>query len=137
MKKYSSFLTSEFSRFLLAGGTAAVVNYISRAILGNYMSFSASIVVAYFLGMTTAFILFRFCVFSTPKQPLKLSKQIPYFFLVNGFAIVQILIVSILVEKYALQSVANLFIRQEIAHFMGLLLPAISSFYGHKYLTYR
>ena len=128
---------SEFGRFLLAGGTAAAANYLSRILFGLWMSFAASIVAAYLVGMVTAYLLFRYCVFPTSDQPPKIKKQLSWFILINIFSAVQILIISILLEKYCLQFVSDLLLRQEMAHFVGITIPMIASYFGHKYLTYR
>ena len=44
-----------FLLFLAAGGSAAVVNVLSRIVLNTMMSYEVAIVFAYGCGMTTAF----------------------------------------------------------------------------------
>src|SRR4030095_7178273 len=53
-----------FVLFVLAGGTAAVVNILSRIALNWVMPYEAAIVAAYLCGMTTAYLLNRHFVFA-------------------------------------------------------------------------
>jgi len=51
---------ARFIGFLAAGGAAAVVNILSRIVLNWAMPYELAIVVAYVVGMTTAYLLNRF-----------------------------------------------------------------------------
>ena len=55
--------TKQFLLFIVAGGFAALVNIISRALLSLFMNFSSSVLIAYFIGMVIAFILTKKFVF--------------------------------------------------------------------------
>jgi putative flippase GtrA len=124
-----------FLKFLLASGIAAAVNFFSRMGLGLWMSYSYSIVVAYLFGIITAFILCR-CFIFTPKENSSLQ-QILYFCLVNVVAIAITLVVSLVLYRYVLTFVADQFLREEIAHFIGVCAPAVSSYFGHKHFSFR
>ena len=81
------FDTKEFSRFLLTGGIAAIVNFLSRILFNLWVDFSVSVYLAYIAGMVTAFFLKRHFVFSKGKQPI--SHSIGFFILVNILAYLQ------------------------------------------------
>ncbi len=126
---------NNFVKFLVACGIAAAANFGSRIIFGLYFSYSISIVLAYIVGITTAYVLCRQTVFTSNKN--NRAQEIFYFTAVNGFAILQTLLVSLLLERHGLRFVHDQFIREEIAHFVGICVPAFSSYFGHKYLSFR
>ena len=86
-------MNSEFVRFLLTGGLAAAVNIISRWFLSTVMSFEAAVVVAYLIGMITAFSLARQYVFERSKRHVR--SEAARFVLVNLAALLQVWIVSV------------------------------------------
>ena len=65
----SHFFTKQFLGFLLVGGVAALLHWLSRIMLSNWMSFSSAVVIAYLFGMLTAFILNSFFVFPKSDKP--------------------------------------------------------------------
>ena len=131
-----SFLSNpEFIRFILVGGFAASVNFISRIMLNTVYSFRISIVIAYIIGMITAYILTKFFVFSpSGKHPLK---EFTYFAIVNGVAIIQVWVISVVLAEYFFPSMDLNFYPNEIAHFIGISIPVVTSYYGHKYFSFN
>ena len=123
---------NQFVIFLFTGGIAAMVNFISRIILNFWLSFELSIVLAYMLGMIVAYILFRKVVF---KKEVSILKSSIKFVIVNIVGIVLTYYVS--VGVYALIKDFDLIFNREIAHFIGISVPAITSFIGHKYFSFR
>ena len=51
--------SGEFARFIIVGGIAALVNFLSRIVFSEWMTFPVAIIVAYLVGMLTAYILSR------------------------------------------------------------------------------
>lgn len=125
----------EFLKFLLVGGTAAAVNFCSRIILGQFMTYLSSIIVAYMFGILTAYLLCRQFVFQSKKN--NTTKEVFFFILVNLFAILQTAVISVLLANYAFSGITNILLKEEIAHFIGICVPVISSYFGHKYLSFR
>jgi putative flippase GtrA len=121
--------------FLITGGTAALVNFSSRILYNNWVSFSSAIILAYLTGMVTAFLLAKFLVFKNSRYSLGKSALI--FSVVNMAAIVQTWVVSMGLAFYVLpfMGVTNWVV--EIAHAVGIASPAFTSYLGHKYLTFR
>ena len=58
----------QFFLFILTGGTAALVNFGSRIVFSQWFRFETAVVLAYLIGMTTAFILARAFVFSSSRH---------------------------------------------------------------------
>ena len=121
--------------FLLTGGLAAAVNFGSRILLNRWMSYSAAVVVAYGLGMVTAFVLARLLVFSATSQPIHRSAV--YFVLVNAVAVAQTWAISMLLAYYALPALGVKHYVREMAHAVGIVVPVFTSYLGHKHWSFR
>jgi putative flippase GtrA len=131
----AQFRTSQFLTFLVTGGLAAMVNFASRLLLNQWLSFSTSVVLAYLLGMATAFVLARLFVFKDSKQPVHHS--IAFFVAVNLAAIVQTWGISMLLAYYALPALDIHRFAAEIAHAVGIVVPVFTSYLGHKRWSFR
>ena len=125
---------SEFARFLLVGGIAAAVNFISRIAFSEWVSFRVAIILAYLIGMLTAYILSRTIVFEpSGKHP---GNELFYFSLVNLVAVVQVWLISVGLAEYMFPYLEFTFYPEEIAHLGGLIVPVITSYLGHKYFSF-
>jgi putative flippase GtrA len=124
-----------FVRFVLAGGTAAVVNFGSRILFNQWMSFSAAVILAYIVGMITAFVLTRTLVFGRGQQSTARSAAL--FVLVNLIAAAQTWAISIVMADYALPAMGVTHYIHEIAHAFGVIVPVLTSYVGHKRWSFR
>lgn len=125
----------QFWAFVLVGGLAAAVNWFSRITLsGQGISFEVAVVVAYFFGMATAYLLSRMFVFE--KTGSSLAAEITRFALVNLVALVVVFVVSVTLERWALPAVGWTWRTAEVAHGIGVLSPVVTSYLGHKYFTF-
>ncbi len=125
----------EFSSFLVVGGLAAVVNWFSRiAISAQGVSFEVAVVVAYLLGMVTAYLLSRLFVFE--KSGRSLASEIWRFTLVNLVALVIVWVVSVAFESWILPAIGWTWRPAEVAHGIGVLSPAFTSYLGHRRFTF-
>lgn len=129
------FLSRQFLAFLITGGIAAAANFCSRIVYSTWLSFSIAIILAYFTGMITAFILARIFVFTESGRTLQSSAF--YFALVNIVAVAQTWVISILLARHILPAISVETYALEIAHAVGVIVPVFTSFIGHKYLTFR
>ncbi len=120
--------------FLVAGGIAAAVNFGSRIILSEWMHYVPAIVIAYCLGMVTAFILNRLLVFQKAANALK--HQIAWFVLVNLAAVVQTIAISLVLARWLLPVLGVDFHNETLAHAVGVAVPVVTSYFGHKYLSF-
>jgi putative flippase GtrA len=126
---------SQFIRFIATGGVAAVVNFGSRIVFNQWMSFSAAVCLAYVVGMITAFILARWLVFGAGEQSTHRSATI--FVGVNLFAAAQTWLVSMVLANYVLPAMGVQSHVHEIAHAVGIVIPVFSSYFGHKRWSFR
>ena len=128
-------LDNEFLRFLATGGIAAGVNWLSRIGYSLWLDYSAAIILAYLTGMLAAYILFRLFVFGQPTG--NGYRSIAFYFLVNavGFALTWGL--SMLLAMHLLPALGWQWYPLAVAHGIGVTAPAISSYFGHKYLSFR
>ncbi|WP_369930778.1 GtrA family protein [Xanthomonas sp. NCPPB 2632] len=122
-------------RFVLAGGTSAVVNFVSRIFFNQWMGFSAAVILAYVVGMITAFVLTRTFVFGRGQQSTARSAM--FFFLVNLIAVAQTWAISILMADYALPAMGVTSYVHNIAHAIGVMIPVLTSYIGHKRWSFR
>ncbi|MCK6232458.1 MAG: putative rane protein [Stenotrophomonas indicatrix] len=124
-----------FILFIIASGLAAVANFGSRIALSQLMSYVPAIVLAYLVGMATAFMLNRAYVFKDADKPL--ASQVMWFIAVNALALLQTLIVSLLFSHYIFPWMGLTFHPETLAHALGVIAPAVVSYFGHKHFTFR
>ena len=129
------FQNRQFVLFIITGGAAAFVNIISRILLSLIFAFEIAVLLAYGIGMIIAYILNRRFVFSRTQQSIR--RSFAAFSLVNLLAVLQTLILSSLIRDFLLQSIDSIATIDLIAHITGVLLPILTSFFGHKYLSFR
>jgi len=126
---------TEFLQFLFVGGIAAGINFISRIGFNEFFSYRISIVLAYIVGMIVAFILFKHFVFAKSGQHY--IDEVKGFIIVNIFGIAQVWLISVGFAEYFFPYIKLEFYPNEIAHFIALGVPAISSYFGHKYFSFK
>jgi putative flippase GtrA len=124
-----------FVLFLAAGGTAALVNIGARIVLDAFMPYAAAIVLAYVIGMATAFALNRLFVFEASSNPLR--AQVAWFVAINLAAVAQTLLVSLLLARGLFPWMGMAFHPETMAHVVGVLVPVFTSYLGHARLTFR
>jgi putative flippase GtrA len=130
-----SFLSKEFLGFLITGGIAATVNFLSRIYLNQFYSFSASVFFAYLLGMLTAFILARVFVFNKSSQSI--GRSVVIFSLVNVLGLTQTWLISMGLNYYVLPSFGVDRFVPEISSAIGIIFPVFTSYLGHKYWSFK
>ncbi len=128
-------LRSQFTLFLVVGGTAAAVNFLVRILINQWMSYAWAIIVAFCISLAIAFVLNRLFVFKKSKQSMR--HQATWFVLVNLFALAQTLGVSMLLATEVFPALSFHWHTESVAHMIGIALPLISSYFGHKHLSFR
>jgi putative flippase GtrA len=128
-------IAPQFLRFLVAGGIAAVANFGSRFVLSMFFSFGVAVFLAYLVGMLVAFLLMRGHVFNASQGPL--AQQVTKFIGVNLLAVFQTLAISLLMARWLLPSVGIQNHVEALGHLVGVLVPVITIYFGHKFLTFR
>jgi len=130
-----AFFSRQFVLFVVTGGIAAIVNFLSRIVYSRWVDYSIAIVIAYVTGMITAFVLARLFVFRSSKQGL--HKSATLFVAVNALAVAQVWLVSMALARYVLPGVGMTAHVEEVAHAVGVAIPVFTSYLGHKYWSFR
>lgn len=112
-----------------------MVNFGSRILFSRWMGYSTAILLAYLVGMTTAFLLARQFVFKDGKQALHHSAM--YFVLVNAVAVLQTWAVSVGLATWVLPALGMTRFVPEVAHAVGVGVPVFTSYLGHKHFSFR
>lgn len=126
---------SQILRFFITSGAAALVNIGTRIPLGWVMPYSASIVVAYLIGMSTAFTLARTFVFR--PEPGNAKTEFLRFAAVNAVGLLQVLAVSLALKAIIFPRLGFTWHAETIAHVIGVASPAFTSYYAHKFFSFR
>ena len=134
-KLLREFSSAKFIRFLAVGGFSALVNIGARAALSKWIPYVPAIVIAYGIGMITAFVLFRALVFGKAGHGVR--REILMFVIVNILAVIQVVLVSVVLAWYVLPAIGVVRHAEAIAHIIGVSVPAFTSYLGHKYWTFR
>ena len=124
-----------FLRFLLSGGVAAAVNWLSRILFSQWLDYGMAVTLAFFCGMFTGFVLFRLFVFGAGKNPL--THSVGYYVLINVAALGITWSVSVGLGLHLFPAIGMTLYPLEIAHATGIVAPTIASYFGHKLLTFR
>lgn len=130
------FYSTVFLKFFVVSGFAALMNFLSRIVFNMVMSYPAAIFMAFWVGLTTAFLLNRRYVFPQSVSG-DARKQFFYFLAVNLFALLQTMVVSLVLAWYLLPALGITLWSREIAHLAGIAFPLFVSFLGHKYFSFR
>jgi len=125
---------AQFALFLTTGGFAALVNIFSRYLLSRYFPFEAAVLIAYAIGMVTAYTLFRTFVFGRSGRTI--ASEGYRFVVVNIVALGLVFTVSVALARVIFPLVHFEWHAQDIAHVIAVCVPAISSYVGHKKYTF-
>ena len=128
-------MTRQFAGFLVAGGIAAAANVGSRILFSRLVGLELAVILAYLVGMTVAFVLMRSAVFPPSAAPI--VRQVALFAAVNLAALLQTLVVTLLLARWLLPAAGLRSHVEEIAHIVGVGVPIVTSFFGHKYLSFK
>jgi len=127
-------LAKQFIRFLAAGGTAALANIGSRFLFSEFVAFELAVVLAFFVGLGTGFVLSKTFVFARSQRAVHV--EMIYYVFVNLLGLLQTWLLSVYMAKI-LAPHLGLVWGQATAHTAGVMLPAITSYFGHKYFTFK
>jgi len=125
---------SQFLRFLLTGGFAALVNIGARYLLDIVMPFEVAVIIAYLIAMVVAYVLARQFVFE--KSDSGMASESMRFAIVNLAAIVIVWVTSVGLARVIFPAIGFTWYADDIAHAIGVAVPAVTSYLGHKYFTF-
>ena len=125
----------QFLLFLLSGGFAAFLNWASRFLFSLWMPFEFAVVAAFFVGLISGFLLMRLYVFDGKEKPV--MPQASKYAFINMLALAQTLIISVLLARWLLPIWGVVESAEASAHLVGVLVPVVTSYFGHRFLTFR
>lgn len=128
-------VTKQFFFFIISGGVAALLNWVSRFFFSLFTSFEVAIILAFIIGLTSGFLLMRLFVFEGIGKPV--APQVGKYLAINLLALLQTLVVSLALARWVLPLVGVERHTEALAHFFGVFVPVVTSYFGHKYLTFR
>lgn len=123
--------TKEIFKFLISGALAAGVNFGSRFIFSTFMEFQCAVISAYLVGMAIAFWLFRTRVFKDGRTNIRQATF--RFLVVNIFGMLLIWTAS----AFVLQVIGVSAINEAIAHLFGISFTTVTSYFGHRFYTFK
>ena len=121
--------------FLFTGGVAAIVNVISRVGFSQLLRFELAVLLAYCVGMLTAYVLARKFVFLQSRTSVR--RSFAAFALVNLFAVLQTWLVSVGLRNWLLPLLGIVVLTDLLAHGIGVAVQVLSSYFGHKHISFR
>ena len=124
----------QFPRFLVAGGLAACANFGSRFLFSNWVDYQWAVLMAFCVGLSSGFLLNKYFVFARSSRRVRVEFSL--YLAVNLFALAQTWLVSVYGAAW-LEPAIGLGPAQALAHLAGILCPVVSSYFGHKYFTFR
>ena len=125
----------QFNRFLAAGAVAAAANLGSRFVFSRWLEFEWAVLCAYVVGLAVAFALMRTYVFAASGRSL--PRQLAWFVGVNLLAAAQTFLISVALARWALPAVGIRTHAEAIGHLIGVVTPVITSYVGHRFITFR
>jgi putative flippase GtrA len=127
-------VSRQFLLFVAASGAAAVVNVVARYLIGLALPYGWSIVLAFFCGLLTAFVLSRRFVFEAHAGDH--GRQALRFTLVNLVALIQVWGVSELLVRLVFPRLGMVWQPETVAHVIGVASPIATSYLGHKHFSF-
>lgn len=124
-----------FIAFILISGFASLANLLARVMFDLVTSYEISIILAFPVGLITAFVLNRMFVFKPAEMAW--HGQLARFLLVNLLMLVQIFLISMLFARLVFPAIGMTFHPETAAHAIGLVSPIFTSFWAHKHFTFK
>tara|TARA_B100001029_G_scaffold48172_1_gene38230 strand:- start:8862 stop:9284 length:423 start_codon:yes stop_codon:yes gene_type:complete len=127
------YFSKQFIYFILAGASAASINFFSRLLLRNYLDLVISAILAYSIALIIAFFLYRKWVFPFSSTPFKTQS--------TRFLVIQISCMPIVIFIFSM--LASLFYNlgmstfsEPLAHAISIGMPALITFLLYKLFVF-
>jgi putative flippase GtrA len=121
-------------RFLIAGGIAALANWLARFPIELAVPYFAALLLATIIGMSCGFLLYRSWVF--PGSTRSFADQIRDFILVNLTGQATMLGVATIARQLLFVVQIGPLVAGAAAHALGIGAGAIVNYLGHRHLTF-
>ncbi|MEA2953639.1 MAG: hypothetical protein QOJ96_3159 [Alphaproteobacteria bacterium] len=131
----SIYLSAQFARFVLVGGVALMLHWLSRFIFNWFVGYGWAILLAYGIGMLAGFILNKVYVFPYSERPLHFEAS--FFLVVNIIAFPVVWAVAYVLGEWVLQNWMSRELALALGHAFAIVLPVFANFALHKFITFR
>jgi putative flippase GtrA len=122
--------------FLVVGGIAAAANFGSRFLFSQVTGFGVAVVLAFFVGLTTAFLLNRVFVF-VDERATSWHIEAARFTIVNLLGLGLTLGVSLALLQILRPAMNGIGPAEALSHFAGIAATVVTSYFAHKYWTFH
>lgn len=123
-------------RFLIAGGSAALLNWLVRFPLSLVLPYAAAVLAALAIGMAYGFVIYRNWAFRSSGSR-SVFVELRDFAVVNAAGAAVTVGVAVAVEAgVSLLPVAPV-VAEGFAHAVGIACGAVVNYAGHKHITFR
>ncbi|MEM7689275.1 MAG: GtrA family protein [Pseudomonadota bacterium] len=126
--------SADFVKFVAIGGFAATLNLLSRIVFSAFTIYEIAIVLAYGIGMMTAFELNRAFVFEKTGEGR--LPQLAKFSAVNVVALLQIFVISVGLARFVFPALEFTLWPETVAHGIGLGSVTLTSYWLHRVFTF-
>jgi putative flippase GtrA len=116
------------------GGFAALLHWLARLTLSLWFSFSTALVLAYAIGMLTAFILNSYFVFPKSMKPKKIQAR--DFAVINFSFFPVVWLASVQINNW-LKSLGFISHTEGVAHALAIPIPILASFLIYKFFAFK
>jgi putative flippase GtrA len=127
-------ISRSFVLFIAVGALSAGINIGARIVFNLFVPFALAIILAFAVGLTTAFVLNKIIVFQSTGGSI--ATQYVRFALVNLVALFQVWIVSMSLARILFPSIGFSFHPDTIAHLIGVASPALTSYWAHREFSF-
>jgi energy-coupling factor transport system substrate-specific component len=122
-------------RFLIAGGSAAALNWLARLALSAVVPFWAALILAQGVGMGAGFWLYRAFVFRASGGAM--GRQLVAFLGVNAVSAGIVLLASLAAAGGLARGLGLAApVAEGIGHALGIGVGAVANYLGHRRLTF-
>ncbi|MEO1251520.1 MAG: GtrA family protein [Pseudomonadota bacterium] len=129
------YTSPQFFRFLLVGGVALGLHWAARLLFDIWTTYTTAIVLAYGVGMASAYALNRVLVFPLSGNPMRI--EIAYFFGVNIASFPFVWGAAEVLGRYVFTVLLEADFARAAGHAVAITLPVFVNFAAHKFLTFR
>lgn len=128
------YLSKQFLGFVVAGGVAALLHWLSRIALSHWFTLPVAVVLAYGVGMAAAFILNRMFVFPASRRPLQ--SQMRDFIVVN-LAFLPVVLAATMALRPLFRFLGPADFSDAAAHGVAVAIPTLATFLIYKFIAFR
>ncbi len=120
--------------FLFVGGSAALVNWLARIALSNWMQYELAVFLAYIIGMIVGYIGYRFLVYKASSHSV--GAEILRFIAVNAISGVFVIFFASLLMRVILPYFGLSLYVEELGHAIAIALGAVINYHAHARITF-